>query len=97
MYKDKPFGLYKYGYIEDLDKIDEKNLYNNYKKIINEAKIDIFVSGNFETDEIINKIRENENIKKLQEREDKHNLNSEETERKEKVEINNIQTNEEVS
>ena len=27
MYKDKPFGLYKFGYIEDLDKIDGKNLY----------------------------------------------------------------------
>ena len=27
MYKDKPFGLYKFGYIEDLESINSKNLY----------------------------------------------------------------------
>ena len=30
MYKDKPYGLYKFGYVEDLVKIDEKNLYEYY-------------------------------------------------------------------
>jgi len=90
MYKDKPYGLYKYGYIEDLEKINEANLYEEYTKLIDEAKIDIFVSGNFENDEIIRAITENENIKKLKEREDKHILNNEETEKKEKVEINEI-------
>ena len=45
MYKDKPYGLYKYGYIEDLDKINEKNLYNYYKDLIANSKIDIFISG----------------------------------------------------
>lgn len=32
MYKDKPFGLYKFGNIEDLENINEKNLYEQYKK-----------------------------------------------------------------
>lgn len=45
MYKDKPYGLYKYGYIEDLDKINEVDLYKYYKDLISECKIDIFVSG----------------------------------------------------
>jgi len=90
MYKDKPYGLYKYGYIEDLDKINEENLYEEYTKLINEAKIDIFVSGNFENEEIINTITDNENISKLTEREDKHIINNEETEKKEKVEVNEI-------
>ncbi len=45
MYKDKPYGLYKYGYIEDLDKINEVDLYNYYKELISECKIDVFVSG----------------------------------------------------
>ena len=62
MYKNKPYGLYKYGYIEDLDKLDEKNLYEDYKKLLNEAKIDIFVSGNFGNDDIIDVINENINI-----------------------------------
>ena len=68
MYKDEPFGLYKFGYIEDLEKIDGKNLYEYYKNLINTCKIDIFVSGivDEETKEII---RQNENIEKLKERE----------------------------
>ena len=48
MYKEEPYGLYKFGYVEDLEKIDESNLYEYYTKLLNEAKIDIFVSGNFQ-------------------------------------------------
>ena len=68
MYKDQPYGLYKYGYIEELEKIDNKNLYEYYKKMIKESKIDIFISGKIDEDaEKI--IKENENIKKLDSRE----------------------------
>ncbi len=91
MYKNKPYGLYKYGYIEDLDKLDEKNLYEDYKKLLNEAKIDIFVSGNFGNDDIIDVINENINIVNLKPREDKHIINTEEKEKKEKVEVQTIQ------
>ena len=48
MYKEEPFGLYKYGYVEDLDKINEKNLYDEYQKLIKNSKIDIFVTGNID-------------------------------------------------
>ena len=34
MYQDKPYGLYKYGYIEDLDGITAKSLYEYYNKMI---------------------------------------------------------------
>ena len=68
MYKNQPFGLYKFGYIEDLKDLDGKNLYEYYKKLIDECKIDIFVSGNID-DEIEKKISENENIQKLVSRE----------------------------
>ena len=57
MYKDSPLGLYKYGYIEDLKEINEQNLYDYYKSLIENCKIDIFVSGNLENiniEEIIN-------------------------------------------
>lgn len=73
MYKDKPFGLYKFGYIEDLDKITAKELYEYYKNLIQNSKIDIFVSGNI-TEETKKLVEENENIKKLQEREPKYNI-----------------------
>ena len=91
MYKNKPYGLYKYGYIEDLDKIDEKNLYEAYKNLLDESKIDIFVSGNFGNDDIIDVINENINIVNLKPREDKHIINTEEKEKKEKVEVQTIQ------
>ena len=97
MYKDKPYGLYKYGYIEDLASINEKNLYDDYKKIINEAKIDIFISGNFESEQILDIISSNENIKKIQERNDTHIINTEETEKKEKVEIKTIKEEKDVT
>ena len=68
MYKNEPYGIYKYGYIEDLNNIDEKNLYEAYNNLIQNCKIDIFVSGIL--DETIEKIiKDNENIAKLNERE----------------------------
>ena len=68
MYKNEPYGLYKFGYEEDLDKINEKDLYRYYKELINSCKIDIFLSGDL-NGTIEKFIEENENIKKLQERE----------------------------
>lgn len=67
MYKNEPFGLFKFGYVEDLEKIDGKNLYEYYKKLIKECKIDIFVSGILpENMEQI--IEQNENISNLEDR-----------------------------
>ena len=72
MYKDQPYGLYKYGYVEDMKDINEKNLYEYYQNLINECKIDIFVSGiiDEETENIINNT---ENIIKLKDREPQYN------------------------
>lgn len=67
MFKNEPYGLYKFGYVEDLDEIDEKNLYKYYKKLINTCKIDIFLSGDF-NEQIKENIKEDNNIKKLEER-----------------------------
>lgn len=68
MYKNKPYGLYKYGYVEDLNKIDAKKLYSYYTNLINTGKIDIFVSGELKSEEIEKLINNNENINKLKER-----------------------------
>ena len=86
MYKNKPFGLYKYGYVEDIEKIDAESLYEYYKKMISTCKIDIFVSGNVD-EQIMQILEENENIKKLQERETKVIFG---IENKEKVDENEI-------
>ena len=56
MYKEQPYGLYKYGYIEDLKEIDSKSLYEYYEKIKSSCKIDIFVSGNID-EEVINTVK----------------------------------------
>lgn len=67
MYKNEPFGLYKFGYVEDLKSINGKNLYEYYQELISSCKIDIFVSGILK-DDINQVVIENENIKKLNER-----------------------------
>ena len=89
MYPDSPFGLYKFGYIEDLEGVNGKDLYSYYKELINSCKIDIFVSGNIkeETEKIV---EENENIQKLQERNPKYKIPT--IEKKENKEKENIVT-----
>ena len=86
MYQDKPYGLYKYGYIEDLDGITAKSLYEYYNKMISECKIDIFVSGNI--DEVTEIVTKNENIEKLQERNPQYIVNK--IEKKEEVQEKEI-------
>ena len=67
MYKNQPYGLYKFGYVEDLEKITPEELYKHYLDLINNCKIDIFVSGKIE-DETLKLLEENESIKNLTER-----------------------------
>ena len=95
MYKDKPYGLYRFGYIEDLENINPNNLYEHYKKLICESKIDIFVSGKI--DEKSKQIlKENELIKNLNSREAVYLINGENEEKeevKEREVIQNMQVN----
>ena len=85
MYGENGFGLFKYGNLEDIEKIDSKNLAQHYNKLIQTAKIDIFVSGNLENENIEEFLKENENIKKLPPRSENYILNNEYTENKPKV------------
>lgn len=68
MYPDEPFGLYRFGYVEDLKGLDGKNLYEHYKKLIQSCKIDIFISGNL-GDKTKAIVEQNENVQKLEGRE----------------------------
>ena len=50
--KDKPYSYNPYGQKEDLDDITGKELYDYYKKVISEDQIDIFVLGDFSSNEM---------------------------------------------
>lgn len=52
MYKGEPYGLYKYGYVEDLDSINSENLFAQYKELIAKSEVQIFVSGNVDEKEM---------------------------------------------
>ena len=82
MYKDKPYSLYKYGELQDLENINTKKLYEQYVDLINNCKIDIFISGNIE-DNIKDNIINNDNIQKLNAREAVYIINNKESRVKE--------------
>ncbi len=75
MYKDMPYGIYKFGTLEELENITNDKLYNHYLKLIQSCKIDIYASGKI-SENLKDIIIENENIKKLQEREGEYTKNS---------------------
>ena len=50
--KDKPYSYNPYGTTEELDEITRKDLYDYYKKVLNEDQIDIFVLGDFSSQEM---------------------------------------------
>ncbi len=48
MSKDAPYSYHGFGYLEDLDKITEENLYEYYKELLRKCSIDIFVIGDID-------------------------------------------------
>lgn len=86
MFKNEPYGLYKYGYIEDIDKISSQDLYEYYKKLIRECKIDIFVSGEIDNANINNIVMDNKSIQNLNDRNPNYIVNNEQGRKNEKRE-----------
>lgn len=82
LYKGEPYGLYKYGNVEDIPNITPENLYSRYQDLIRNAKIDIFVSGEFEQLDVEKILRENKFISMLPERKPNYIVNDETTEKK---------------
>lgn len=85
MYGDNGFGLYKYGYLEDLDEINKENITEHYRKLINEAKIDIYISGNFDEENTKRILNDNKEIKRINSRKENVIINNPSTESKENV------------
>ncbi|MBC8590722.1 EF-P 5-aminopentanol modification-associated protein YfmF [Wansuia hejianensis] len=48
MCKNERYSLYQLGYVEDLEKIDESNLYRHYSKVLETSPIEIFYVGNYD-------------------------------------------------
>lgn len=48
MCKYEDFSLYSLGYVEDIDSINEINLYQQYKNILNTSQIEIFFVGDYD-------------------------------------------------
>lgn len=46
MFENEPYGVYKYGLVEDVEKVTPESLYNQYKKILEDAQINVFGCGN---------------------------------------------------
>lgn len=57
MFAGDPYGIFEYGYVEDLSGINEKNLYEFYVELIKNSAIDIFVSGSFDEEKMFETIR----------------------------------------
>lgn len=55
MCKDNAFGIYAGGYIEDIEKISSKCLYEHYKEVLKTAQIDILVMSNSGYKLVLNK------------------------------------------
>lgn len=91
MYGEKPYALYKYGNVEDLEKITDEELFNRYKQIIENAKIDIYISGNFDENNLILWLEKTIDKYGCKDREVKYCINNETTEKKEKVQEKNIE------
>lgn len=84
MYGYKGFGIYKYGYLEDIDKIDNEIISKQYKNLIENSKIDIYISGNFDEFKIQKFI--DDKLKNISPRKEDIVVNNFSTENKQKVE-----------
>ena len=63
--KDSPVSYRMIGYLEDLEKITEENLYESYLQMIDLDYADIFVVGDFEDEEMLSIIKKYFKFKKI--------------------------------
>lgn len=61
MCKNERYGIYPLGYVEDLEDIDESNLYQHYQDIIKTSPIEIFYVGHID-EKIIEYLKKSQDI-----------------------------------
>lgn len=91
IFKGEPYGLYKYGYVEDLEKITPQNLYEYYKELIKNCKIDIYYSGIFDNDNTEKNIEKRLQENNIESRNAEYVINNEMTEKKQKSETKTVE------
>ncbi|MDF2523574.1 MAG: peptidase, partial [Clostridiales bacterium] len=52
MCKEEPFGIHEYGFVEDLKEINEQNLWQQYRYMLETLPISVFITGNFEDENL---------------------------------------------
>ena len=72
--KDSPISYRMTGYIEDLEKIDEKNLTDTYQAMIENDYVDIYVAGDFEEKEMVALIKHYFKLKKIKKQKENYFL-----------------------
>lgn len=60
---EESFSIPRLGYVEDMARINGRNLYEYYQKLLKESPVEIFYTGKLE-EEIINHLRDNIKIKR---------------------------------
>ena len=60
-----PYSYRGFGYLEDLDSINNENLYQYYKDFITKSEVDIYVIGDFEEKEMTKLIKQKLNFETL--------------------------------
>lgn len=90
MHEHEGFGLYKYGYLDDLENITNSDISKYYHNLINEIKIDIYISGNFDEKNVEDILKLNKDISRLHPRKGEYIINNSSTETVQKVD--NVRT-----
>lgn len=74
--KTSPVSYRMTGYLEDLEKITENNLYETYQNMINNDYVDIFVVGDFDNKEMTSVIKKYFKFKKIKKEKESYYLNA---------------------
>ena len=72
--KDSPISYRMIGYKEDLDNINTGNLFEYYKRMIEEDYVDIFVVGDFNEKDILKTIKDNYKFRKVKKKKASYEL-----------------------
>ena len=72
--KENPMSYRMLGYMEDLDKITEKNLYQYYKRMIEDDLVDIYIVGDFESEEMLQLIKKYYKFRKIKRKKSAYEL-----------------------
>lgn len=71
---ESPVSYQMLGYLDDLEKIDEKNLYEAYLKMIDNDYVDIFIVGDFDSRKMVSVIKKYYKFKKIKKEKESYYL-----------------------